>query len=193
MKKTLITILCTVLVCSCVMGVTLAFLMDKTETITNTFTVGKVDIDLKETTGSEYKMVPGHTYEKDPTVTVKKNSEACYLFVEVVKSEGFDNYITSNIDTDAGWTLVSGTTNVYYITVASSTADQTFYVLEGDTNYPKGVVTVKSTLTAKDMENLEGDPTMAFTAYAVQQDGLSVGDAWTQAKNAANYSATVNP
>ena len=90
MKKTLITIALTVLAGLCVVGTTLAFLVDKTDPIVNTFTVGNVDIELTETdgngnnvTGNEYKLIPGHTYTKDPTVTVKKGSEACWLFVKV--------------------------------------------------------------------------------------------------------------
>ena len=198
MKKTLITILCTVLVCSCVMGVTLAFLMDKTDPITNTFTVGKVDIELNETAGTlvdgsrTFKMIPGSTLAKDPVVTVKAGSEKCYLFVTVAKSTDFDKYIESAMVNT--WKAVPNTTNVYYIEVANSNVDQPFPILSGSEKNPNGEVTVVSTLTSADMNYLNANnPTITFTAYAVQQDNLTVQEAWTQAQDSANYSATVTP
>lgn len=61
--------------------------------MTNTFTVGKVEIKLDETdvtnpTGSRvqansYKLMPGTTYTKDPTVTVKAGSEESYVRMKV--------------------------------------------------------------------------------------------------------------
>lgn len=71
-------------------GATLAWLTDKTETITNTFTVGNVDISLEETT-SDYKMVPGNTIAKDPKITVEAGSEACWLFVKIDESTTLDD------------------------------------------------------------------------------------------------------
>ena len=110
MKKTLLTILCTVLVCSCVMGATLAFLMDKTDSITNTFTVGDIEITLEETGATNgtqsCKLLPGNTYTKDPTVTVIKDSEDCWLFIKVDKSTDFDKYIDSAIVDE--WTSLDG-------------------------------------------------------------------------------------
>lgn len=71
---------------------TMAYLTSK-DTVTNTFTVGKVQITLDEApvntagevqTGERvkentYKLMPGHTYAKDPTVTVKAGSEESYI------------------------------------------------------------------------------------------------------------------
>ena len=75
-KKTLLMSLAAVLlVVSGVFG-TLAWLTDSTDSITNTFTVGNIDIDLTETlpTDRTAKMVPGHTIKKDPKVTVTAGS-----------------------------------------------------------------------------------------------------------------------
>ena len=181
MKKTLLTILCTVLVCSCVMGVTLAVLMDSTDPIVNTFTVGKVDIDLTETTGTTYKMIPGDKITKDATVTVNKGSEACYLFVKIEEgdnSSGDNKYITYL--TADGWALVSGENNVYYRSVEAIAEDgeaKTFKVFKDDT-VNVGINVTKDTPAV----------TITITAYAVQQQSLEVGEAWNQAKAASGNS-----
>ena len=76
---------------------TLAYLTG-TDTVNNTFTVGNVKITLDEakvnTDGTpvvgadrvktnEYHLLPGHTYTKDPTVTVKTGSDASYVRMKV--------------------------------------------------------------------------------------------------------------
>ena len=102
MKKALFIMLSAALiVCATVAG-TLAWLTDTTDHVVNTFTVGDINIELKETTGETYKMVPGIELVKDPTVTVKAGSEACWLFVKVVKSGNFDSFMTFEIAN--GWT-----------------------------------------------------------------------------------------
>ena len=191
MKKTLITILATVLVCCCVAGGTLAWLMDSTKTVTNTFTVGNVDIELKETDAggnilnatetaqnASFKMVPGNTIKKDPKITVKANSEASWLFVKVEESSTLDTYITWVIAD--GWTeLESG---VYYRDAAATTnADaEPISILKGDS------VTVNNGVTKAQMDALNEagatQPTLSFTAYAVQKANLTYTQAWEQAK-----------
>lgn len=100
MKKTskalLLTLCAVLLVAASVMG-TMAYLTD-TDKVENTFTVGKVDIKLDEAKvntdgtpvegaarvqGNEYHLLPGHTYTKDPTVTVLKGSEESYVRLKV--------------------------------------------------------------------------------------------------------------
>lgn len=100
MKKTskalLLTICAVLLVAASVMG-TMAYLTS-TDKVQNTFTVGKVAIKLDEakvgTDGTPvegadrvkengYKLLPGHTYTKDPTVTVLKDSVESYVRLKV--------------------------------------------------------------------------------------------------------------
>lgn len=100
MKKTskalLLTICAVLLVAASVMG-TMAYLTS-TDKVQNTFTVGKVAIKLDEakvgTDGTPvegadrvkengYKLLPGHTYTKDPTVTVLKDSVESYVRMKV--------------------------------------------------------------------------------------------------------------
>ena len=97
-RRALLLLACAVLLVSLSVGATLAYLTSTTQTVKNTFTVGKVNITLDEakvdlygvkdgenrtTTGNEYKLLPGHTYTKDPTVTVVRGSEKCYVRVQV--------------------------------------------------------------------------------------------------------------
>lgn len=179
MKKKVISIVAVVLVLCCAIGGTLAWLADKTDPVVNTFTVGDINIDLDETTGDSYKMVPGKTITKDPFVKVEANSEACWLFVKVEKSTNFDNFMTYAIAD--GWTALPGVDGVYYRQVAATTAAVTFPVLAGNT------VTVKTDVTKTMLNGLTAAtyPTLTFTAYAVQSDGITdVATAWAEAQKA---------
>lgn len=100
--KALLMSLCAVLlVAASVLG-TMAYLTDSKD-VKNTFTVGNVAIKLDEAkvddmgnlvknqdgtlvnrvTENDYKLLPGHTYVKDPTVTVLKPSVASYVRMKV--------------------------------------------------------------------------------------------------------------
>lgn len=176
-KKAIITITAVVLVLCCAVAGTIAWLTDVTGPVTNTFTYGDINITLTETTGTEYKMVPGNTIAKDPKVTVKANSEACWLFVKVEKSTNFDSFMTYTIAD--GWTALDDHTGVYYRTVDASTADQDFAVIKDNT------VTVKDTVTKAMFDEIKDgkatNPTLTFTAYAVQKDNVaSAADAWAK-------------
>lgn len=100
-KKALLMTLCAVLlIVASVMG-TVAYLTSS-DTVTNTFTVGNVKITLDEAKVDEYgvaaspavrvdantyKLLPGHKYTKDPTVTVIKGSEESYIRMLVTVSD----------------------------------------------------------------------------------------------------------
>lgn len=90
-KALLLTLCAVLLVAASVLG-TMAYLTSSAE-VKNTFTVGKVEIKLDETdvtnptgprvTANSYKLMPGTTYTKDPTVTVKAGSEESYVRMKV--------------------------------------------------------------------------------------------------------------
>ena len=94
-KALLMTLCAVLLVAASVLG-TMAYLTS-TDEVENTFTVGKVKITLDEAKvnadgtvngtervkGNEYKLMPGHTYVKDPTVTVKAPSVDSYVRMKV--------------------------------------------------------------------------------------------------------------
>lgn len=155
-----------------IIGGSVAWLTATSNTVTNTFTVGNIDIELTEESGSTYKMVPGNTIQKNPKVTVKTGSEACWLFVKIEKQNKIDDFITYSVD--EGWTALPNVDNVYYREVNATTSGvNEFYVLDGNT------VTVKDTVTNDALNGLTEAqyPKLSFTAYAVQKD--NIGDALT--------------
>lgn len=76
MKKTTVAIIVFGLVLCFTVGGALAWLIDTTPSVTNTFTYGDIEIDLTETS-RPYEMVPGKVLSKDPKITVKADSEPC--------------------------------------------------------------------------------------------------------------------
>ncbi len=167
-------------------GGTVAWLTDKTGTITNTFTAGDIDITLTETgtdtSGNKnYKFVPGDTLSKDPKVTVEAGSEACWLFVKVEEAnwpefkeaDGTTRKVSYAIAD--GWTELTGVTGVYYREVSASEQNQEFNVLDGNK------VTVSENLTKAEIGQIATNPTLTFTAYAVQKAGSdTAAEAWAK-------------
>ena len=97
-KRILIMSVAMALVCVFAVGMTIAYLTSTTKTVTNTFTVGNVKITLDEAmvdemgvpvenadrvTANTYKLLPGHTYTKDPTIHVDESSEDCFIRAKV--------------------------------------------------------------------------------------------------------------
>lgn len=185
-SRAFIALLALVLVIGCVAGGTVAWLVAETKPVVNTFTYGNINIALAESTGKDYKIIPGTDIKKDPTVTVKGGSEACWLFVKVEETGTFvTNKVTYAIDKD--WTQGNGTeipSNVYYREVSAEDAknDVSYYVLAGNTTYPNGVITVKDTLTKGDIKDIAAvNPTLKITAYAIQTEGTgTVAEAWAK-------------
>lgn len=209
-SKALLTTLCAVLlVAASVLG-TMAYLTD-TKTVTNTFTVGSVAITLDEAkvnldgqpldennqvvdvtnahrqTTNDYKLMPGKTYTKDPTVHVQANSENAYIFVKVENGiadyEAEGNKIAAQI-TANGWTKledVTGVDNVYYKkytkqnTVENLVVFQNFKIADNaNTKAGWGNINANSTK-------------VTITAYAIQNDGFEnkPAEAWTAVTNAS--------
>lgn len=224
MKKTskaLLLGLCALLLVGASVLGTMAYLTSKTDAVVNTFTVGNVNIELDEgvidsTTGKftdkgasrtkqgqEYHLLPGSDYDKDPTVTVKKGSEPCYLFVKV------ENGITDIEDSShtvadqmqaKHWKLVPGTTDVYVLYNNDETARAIVNAEEKKVVFDKFYIAgagVDNTVLEKYSEKNEDGTskyTITVTAYAIQASGLSdtenpkTDDAalWNLAKPATN-------
>lgn len=190
--KLVALLLALTLVIGCVAGGTVAWLIDTTPSVMNTFTFGDINIKLEETTGNDYKVIPGKAIAKDPKVTVLADSEACYLFVKVEEQ----NWPTKTVDGKQvkmltyslaeEWTPLPDNAGVYYRTVDEATAKAgiAYYVLAGEGNdeYENGVVKANENLTKTDIQAFATDkPTLTFTAYAVQQDGIdTVEAAWAK-------------
>lgn len=188
------------LVLTTVMG-TVAYLTSN-DTVTNTFTVGKVKITLDEAKVDEYgapidgadrvdantyKLIPGHEYTKDPTIHFEAGSEKSYVFVEV--QNGIENYesktegyvsITQQI-VNNGWTALGDSyPGVYYKEVEANTTDAA-----------QDLKVFSKFKIADNFELPEGtdinDVKVTITAYAIQYDGMTdVNTAWTTVKDAAN-------
>lgn len=86
-KKTiLVAAIAVMLVAALVVGGTLAYFTDKSDAKENTFTVGNVAIDLDEPNWEEnerHTLLPGVSYAKDPTITVKEGSQDAYVFLKL--------------------------------------------------------------------------------------------------------------
>lgn len=186
--KALALALCAVLLVVSTVFVTMAYLTSKTDVVTNTFTVGKVTITLDEADvksdgtyesdvnarvdANTYKLIPGHTYIKDPTIHVADDSEECWLFVKVenglanAEAEGATS-IASQMAAK-GWTKVDGTDVYAYATKQVAGAD----VVVFDTFKIAGTT---------DVSQYE-DAEIVVTAYAIQADGFATAAAaWADA------------
>ena len=178
--RAFVTLLALVLVFGCAVGGTFAWLTAKTDAVVNTFTYGDINIGLAETTGNDYKIVPGVNIDKNPKVTVKAGSEACWLFVKVEEKdwpafkETDNNKAKIAYDIAPGWTELVGVSGVYYREVGAVTADTSFDVIKGN------VITVSENLTKTEVNTVVAlHPKLTFTAYAVQKDGVAdAADAW---------------
>lgn len=175
--KVFLSLLALVLVVGCAVGGTIAWLTATTEPVVNTFTYGKIKIELTETTGNAYKIIPGVNISKDPKVTVIGGSEACWLFVKVAEEGTFVAKKVTYSVAD-GWAELPGVAGVYYREVDAVTADTDFYVLKDN------MVTVSEELTKAEVNGITTQPTLTFTAYAVQKDGINTAaEAWDKVKN----------
>ena len=204
MKKSIALVMMAVLlVAASVMG-TLAYLTS-TDTVKNTFTVGKVNITLdeaevdmngvavtpaKRVKKNEYKLMPGHTYTKDPMVTVLAGSEPSYIKMTVTFSKAneldaifaptgadltsiFKGYDSANWIAKGNTKDAAANTRTYEFwykeTVGAPTADVALVALFDSITVP-GEITQAQLETIKDM-------TITVTAYAIQADGFANADA----------------
>lgn len=182
-SRAFIALLALVLVIGCVAGGTVAWLVATSDTVTNTFTYGNIDIALAETTGKDYKIIPGTDIKKDPKVTVTAGSEACWLFVKVGEVGAITTITTDPVHyaIDTGWTQLKDkdgkdVSGVYYRLVDAVDKDTAFNVLKDNKIIVSGELT-KETIKGYAVQQ----PTLTFTAYAVQKENIdTAADAWAK-------------
>lgn len=202
-------LLCSAVLLVCIsIGATVAYLTSSDQVV-NTFTVGnvtieldeaKVDTDGKALTGvdakrvdaNSYKLLPGHTYDKDPTVTVKAGSEKSYVKMTVTFTKAdelnaifapdganltsiFNGYNSTNWIAKGNAKDTANNTRTYEFwykeTVAAPTADIALDALFDS-------ITVPGTITNEQLATIEG-MTITVNAYAIQADGFTTAaDAW---------------
>ena len=207
MKKKLMTVLALVLVIAMSVAGTYAYLTSA-DKVVNTFTVGNVQIKLDEAAANadgtlvdgadrvkanSYKLLPGHKYAKDPTVTVLKGSESSYVKMTVTFSKaaeldaifapnGADMTSIFNGYDSANWELKNVTKDTenntrtyefwYKETVAAPTADVALDALFDSITVPGGIKNDQ-------LATIEG-MTITVNAYAIQADGFTdAADAWS--------------
>ena len=189
--KLLTTLAAVALIGAIGVGSTFAYLSSKTETVVNTFTVGNVVITLDEkdtdnsTPNAERDqanayadMIPGSSYEKDPTVHVAANSENCYVFVKVTGLDANANALEIN------------NFNTNLVKADGNTASDGIYRYNAVVTKSKNVqdIVVFNGFTLK--SNVVGGTTITnitVEACAVQAGNLNETTALTQAKTAAGW------
>ena len=189
--RILLTAVAALLLVVMAVGGTIAYLQDVSSTVVNNFEPTKIDVDLTETKAT-YTMIPGHTIDKDPVVTLKANSVASYVFVKIERSTNlaFNDYMTFAIA--EGWIPVEEETDVWYREQAATTTDVSWPVLLNNK------VTVKSEVSKTMMDAVTdaNKPSLTITAYAVQQmkdntTKFTVAEAWDVAPD--NVLTPANP
>ena len=208
--KALLVVACALLLVAASVFGTMAYLTS-TDTVTNTFTVGKVEIKLDEaqanTDGSlvegaarvkanSYKLLPGHTYNKDPMVTVLSGSESSYVKMTVTFSKaneldaifapkgadltsifnGYDatNWIAKGNTKDA--TANTRTYEFWYKEAVGAPNDDVALDALFDS------ITVPGAITKEQLATIEG-MTITVNAYAIQADGFANAEAaWAAIK-----------
>lgn len=206
-SKAILMALCAVLlVAASVMG-TLAYLT-ATDEVVNTFTVGKVAIKLDEAAANpdgtliegaarvkanKYHLLPGHTYEKDPMVTVLNGSESSYIKMTVTFSKAaeldaifapnganltsiFAGYDSANWIDKGNTEDTKANTRTYEFwykeAVAAPDGDVALDALFDQ-------IVVPGTITNAQLATIEG-MTITVNAYAIQADGFDdAADAWS--------------
>lgn len=207
-KKAMLMTLCAIILVVATVFGTMAYLTS-TDEVVNTFTVGNVAIKLDEAKvnpdGSRvegadrvkensYKLLPGHTYNKDPMVTLLAGSETSYVKMTVTFSKaneldaifapngadltsifnGYDaaNWIAKGSTKDA--TANTRTYEFWYKeAVDAPTADVALDALFDS-------ITVPGTITKGQLDTIKG-LTITVNAYAIQADGFANADAaWAE-------------
>ena len=209
MRRMLFTLALVLVVAVASVGGTIAWLTQTTGTLTNTFTVGNVNITLKESDGQSvldategnrshtpYHIIPGTDLEKDPKVTVVAGSEKCWLFVEVTEVNWPDTEnISYSVDEDV-WTQLDETVTTYVKDENDKvvkTINTIVYYIDIDDAAKMGKdyhvltgdkVTVSQNLSKTDADKIptgEYAPSLTFKAYAIQKDNTgTVAEAWTK-------------
>ena len=190
--KAMVLMLAVVLLIGCVAGGTMAYLMTRSATVTNTFVAGNIGtLTLDETTGSSYTIIPGKNITKDPNVSyalaAANDVGQVYIFVEI--SGGNWTYDSANNKFTAeelNWTVADGWThlsdNVFYMETSAAVTNKPIIA--------DNTIAVASTITkGADIEAAATAATgLSFTAYAIQAEGFNgnVAAAWAQAQTAVN-------
>lgn len=211
MRKYLIVVACIALVAGLAIGGTVAWLVDDSEEVTNTFTSSNVNVDLQETVKGPFQIVPSVDLKKDPAVTVKETDVASFVFVTVTPTADWKfnsprtftaigGEVSCSVDEYWNYLPTEDDVYVYYKALPANSPINGQAVLAALSNSDVGGATidVADTITLAEMQAWakEAQPsTMTFKAYIIQQAGFNGTEeadkalaAWNQAKNGVNGS-----
>ena len=171
-RKLIFSIIAVVLVLLIGIGSTVAYLSSIAGPLDSTFTVGDVKLELAETKKGPYNLAPGVTIQKDPIVTVKRGSEACYLYIKLEWLGGLESMVTYTLAD--GWYNLGGVDGVYFRAVEEAAVDMRYHVLLDD------MLVIRDDVTKEKLATLGNeDCALIVTAYAIQmQDMESAADGW---------------
>ena len=196
-KRTAALLLTFVLIFGAAVGGTVAWLTAKTGDVVNTFTVGDINIDLREhklmtdeETGkyyldensevqtNSYNFVPGDTLPKDPFVRVQAGSEACYLFIRVKEANNtVDEVKIVNYTVDESvWNAVPGQKGYWYCIITADEAKDGITKSILTNQNPKvdtDNVMVSDRVTKEMADKMTAAPTITFTAAAIQYENIA--------------------
>lgn len=219
-KKLLIMSVAMVLVCAFAVGMTIAYLTS-TDEVVNTFTVGNVQIQLDEAAANpdgsliedtprvkanSYKLIPGHTYNKDPMVTVLSGSESSYIKMTVTFSNSTQLdaiFAPTGADLTSIFNGYDGTTWIYKGNTkdtGNNTRTYEFWYKNAVPATTENValdplfdsITVPGTITNVQLATI-ADMTITVNAYAIQADGFASADAaWEAFANSITDHAATN-
>lgn len=201
--STIAFILAAIMLFGGVVGATLAWLMDKTRTIENTFTLGNINLfsleepGLDESTNSQVlDLYVDQKIVKNPYLTVGAYTVPCYVYVKIDTSENFADYVDVTFNggyVNTIWTQLErpdGTKvdGVYYLVHQKTDENVNYQILKGwtdgtnslDQPYAKGMLKAKSVFP-EDAGYYTDDkrPTISFTGYAVQEKNIGTAyDGW---------------
>ncbi|MBR2037594.1 MAG: hypothetical protein IKK03_04945 [Lachnospiraceae bacterium] len=192
--KVAVLMMAAVLLIGCTVGGSLAWLMTKTNTVTNTFVAGNIgtltlsekSTEITADTTNNYTIVPGVNITKDPKITFNGNNVKAYVFVKVEATGWTCSDSTYTIDSDAdtstgmswtiadGWTPVNGVANVYYRIVNADSDTTTTATTESYDIIKGNTISVSSGITQESISDYTKN--LIFTGYAIQADGHTGDD-----------------
>lgn len=130
-------------------------------------------------TANTYKLQPGHTYTKDPTIHVADDSDDCYLFVKVengiaaIEAKTESGVYTNIADQMAakGWKALGNSYADIYVYVGTEDGASDPLAVGAD----EDVVVFEQFKVGDDVEDVSGysDKQIVVTAYGVQIDGFT--------------------
>ena len=205
MKKTklLTTLGAVALIGAIGIGSTFAYLTSETGTVKNTFTVGNVKIDLKESevikTDGQYadndgannwsvsenkyeNLIPGDEMVKDPTVIVEKNTVVANVFVAVKLDEtGWSYNDTTRKFTCGEFSTDAVTSDWTYYTAEKNPTVAVFYKKDVDSSEGDVALTLFNKVTyAASATEAKAPADLKIRAAAVQAGNINLDDGYAQ-------------